>query len=337
MNAGAKQALLSTVTGALPELLLTGTLSGNADQWLVQRSLLNSGPTDLGVVVEVEADGTATLRFGDGLYGRRPATDTEFDAIYRVGNGSAGNIGTDALVHVVGADVSLITQVRNPLPAVNGVDPESAESVRRRAPEAFRIQERALTPADYVEVTERRAGVQRAASRMRWTGSWHTVFVTVDQPGGAALDADARAEMTSYLDRFRMAGHDVAFEEPTHVSLDIALHVCVQSDYFRADVRRALLDLFSNRLLPDGRRGLFHPDNFSFGEPVYLSPLLAAAHRVPGVASVEARRFGRKGDDDPQPLADGRVLLGPREIARLDNDPNFREHGVLTLELHGGK
>jgi hypothetical protein len=111
----------------------------------------------------------------------------------------------------------------------------------------------------------------------------------------------------------------------------------VQPDHFRSHVRAALVELFSNLVLPDSRRALFHADNFSFGQVVYLSPLIAAAHAVPGVASVEVIRFGRQGDDDPVPLDEGRLVLGAREIARLDNDPNFPEHGVLALELHGGK
>jgi hypothetical protein len=31
------------------------------------------------------------------------------------------------------------------------------------------------------------------------------------------------------------------------------------------------------------------------------------------------------------------MKLGRLEIARLDNDPNFPEHGVLRLDLRGGK
>ena len=34
-------------------------------------------------------------------------------------------------------------------------------------------------------MTERHADVQRAAATFRWTGSWHTVFLTVDRSGGA--------------------------------------------------------------------------------------------------------------------------------------------------------
>jgi hypothetical protein len=337
LDDSAAVALRNDVAAALPQITLSSTPPPGGLTWTPRRSLLDSDALAREFVVEVEQDGTATLRFGDDTYGRRPERDTAFTAIYRVGNGTAGNIGAEGLAHIVSVDVSAITAVRNPLPASGGVEAESTDSVRRRAPEAFRTQERAVTPADYGAKTQLYSGVQRAAGRMRWTGSWHTMFVTVDREGGAPLDGDTRAGLTRHLDRYRMAGHDVEFEEPVHVSLSIAMHICVAPDFFRSDVRARLIDLFSNRMLPDGRRGLFHPDNLSFGQTVWLSPLIAAAHDVPGVESLEVRMFGRQADNDPGPIEDGRLLLGQREIARLDNDPNYPEHGSLTLELHGGK
>ncbi|MCB0159868.1 MAG: putative baseplate assembly protein, partial [Caldilineaceae bacterium] len=105
----------------------------------------------------------------------------------------------------------------------------------------------------------------------------------------------------------------------------------------RSHVKAALLDVFSSRTLPDGRRGLFHPDNFSFGQPVYLSRLYAAAHGVDGVQSVQITQFERMGTPDPKPLADGRLDFARLEIPRLDNDPNFRERGVFHLTVRGGK
>jgi hypothetical protein len=55
--------------------------------------------------------------------------------------------------------------------------------------------------------------------------------------------------------------------------------------------------------LPDGRRGVFHPDNFTFGQPVYLSQIYAAAQAIDGVASVDVTQFERQGR--PEPLAAG--------------------------------
>ena len=88
--------------------------------------------------------------------------------------------------------------------------------------------------------------------------------------------------------------------------------------------------------LPDGRRGLFHPDNFSFGQPVHLSPLYAAAQAVAGVRSVVVTQFQRLDNPGGDALAQGFLPLGRLEIARCDNDPNFPDRGRFRLVLEGG-
>lgn len=323
----------------LPAIQVSTVAQGNPGQfesWEARRDLLNSEADDRHFVVEVEHDGSARLRFGDDVHGRRAKAGMAFGAHYRVGNGRVGNVGAGAIAHVVSSD-SAVLGVRNPLPASGGEDMEDAASVRRAAPQAFRRQERAVTPEDYAEVTERHVGVQRAAATLRWTGSWHTVFVTVDRLGGLPMTPAFENELTRHVDHYRMAGHDTEFNDPVFVSLEIDLLVCVQASHFRADVRAGLLEVLGNRLLPDGRRGLFHPDNLSFGQTVFLSPLYAAARQVAGVASVEVTRFHRQGMEDPRYLVDGFMRLSRLEIPRLDNDPNFPEHGVLRLNLFGGK
>jgi hypothetical protein len=321
-----------------PSVRLSGQLAAMTSTWQARRTLLHSeaGATDF--VVEVEDGGEARLRFGDGVHGQRPRPGTLFTATYRVGNGSAGNVGAGAIAHVVGPAgvIAGVEKLRNPLPAAGGRDPEPLEEVRRNAPEAFRTQERAVTPEDYAEVTQRHAGVARAAASLRWTGSWHTVFTTVDPMEGVDAVALER-DLESFVERYRMAGHDLEFDAPRYVPLEVAMHVCVEPDYFRSHVRAALMDLFSARSFPDGRRGLFHPDNLTFGQTVYLSSLYAAAHGVPGVASARITTFRRQGIDDPAWLLNGQIPLERLEIARLDNSPNFPERGVLKLDLNGGK
>lgn len=306
------------------------------EAWQPRRDLLNSGDQDTHFVVESEHDGSAMLRFGDDFHAKRPESDTEFVASYRIGNGLAGNVGAEALAHVVTSDTHLLA-VRNPLAARGGSAPETAEQIRRRAPQAFRSQERAVTPEDYAAVTQAYSGVQRAAATPRWTGSWHTMFVTVDRNGGVPMDTNFEQALTSYVEPYRLAGHDLEFNDPIYVSLEMNLTVCVAASYFRSDVRTALLQVLSNRDLPDGTQGVFHPDLFSFGQTVYLSQIYASARSVPGVESLQVARFQRQGQNDPRYLSEGRMTLGRLEIPRLDNDRNFPEHGVLRLTLHGGK
>lgn len=321
---------------ARPAIDLEGTLLGASEPWSPRADLLASAGDAAEFVAEVEDDGSATLRFGDGAHGRRPDEGTAFAATYRIGNGRAGNVGAGAIAHIA-TTTGGIGAVGNPLPASGGTDPEPADAVRRDAPEAFLVQQRAVTAGDYARMTERDPQVQRAAATFRWTGSWHTVFVTADRVGGLAVDAPFETGVRRGLEPLRMAGYDLEVDGPRFVALDLALHVCVEPDYFRAHVKAALLDVLSRRVRADGEPGLFHPDRFTFGQPVYLSAIVAAAQAVAGVASVTATKFQRQREKASSALDSGVLRMGRLEIGRLDNDPSFPEHGTLELTIGGGK
>jgi hypothetical protein len=318
---------------AVPAIQLKDSSGSN---WNVRPDLLASDPLAMDFVVEIEDNNTATLRFGDDTNGIRPAAGTGFTATYRIGNGVAGNIGVDALTHIV-SDNPNIESIRNPLAARGGTDPEAIEHVRQHAPTAFRTQERAVTAEDYARISERHPEVQRAAATFRWTGSWRTVFVAVDRVGGLPVDDDFKASMLQHLDTFRMAGHDVEIDEPRFVPLEIEMDVQVEPEHLRADVERALLGVFNNRVAPDGTRGVFHPDNFTFGQTIYSSSFYAAALRLAGISSVQITTFRRQNNPASDAAPTGALPMDRLEIARLDNDPNFPERGVFRLFLEGGK
>jgi hypothetical protein len=334
-SAAAFRALEARQAG--PRISLHSKLDSQEDDWHPQRDLLGSGGDATDFVVEVQDDGVARLRFGDDTHGRRPNEGTIFEATYRAGNGSAGNVGAGAIAHLVMTPAIAVAAVDNPLPAFGGTDSEDVEAARRDAPQAFRTQERAVTAADYAAAAERRADVQRAAATFRWTGSWNTVFVTADRIGGAAVDPAFETDLRRHLERFRMAGYDLEVDSPRFVALDVALHVCVKPAYPRSDIVKAVRDALSSALVPDGRRGPFHPDNFTFGQPVYLSPIVAAAQAIEGVDSVRVDRFERLVDPSPATIEDGVISIGRLEIARLDNDPNFPDRGLLGVTAGGGR
>lgn len=336
-----------SVQEALPAITLH---DGEATAWHPERDLLASDRFDLDFVAESENDGRVRLRFGDDIYGRRPEADGPLTATYRVGAGPAGNVGAEAIAHVLttpglGIDASDPDRpgVRNPLPAVGGTAPEPLDDVRLYAPQAFRRQERAVTEADYATVAQRHPDVAQAVARRRWTGSWHTMFVAVDRVAGRPVDDDFEAELAAWIDQFKLAGHDVEIEPPQFVALDLALTVCVLPDAFRSTVLEALLRTFSSVDLPDGGQGFFHPDRLTFGQPVYLSQVIATAMDVPGVRWVTVDpdddppgRFQRWGEKPRGEIDAGRIDIGRLEIARLDNDPNAPEHGMITFHMEGG-
>jgi hypothetical protein len=337
---------------ARPAVAVLATFPGHVELWTPVPDLLDSTPFDPGFVVEVDDDGRAVLRFGDGEYGRRVDDATSFTAVYRVGNGRIGNVGQDSLFHVAlpgGASAAgRVRVVRNPLAAIGGIDPETIEEVRRLAPDAFRAEQfRAVTEADYRAAALKLPEVSGAVAAFRWTGSWYTVFVGVDPadpadvetgPAGLPLLRPAFEQLVrAQLTRYRLAGYDLELRPPRFVPLELGLDVCVAGGHFRGDVLQAVRDAMSNRVLARGRVGFFHPSNFTFGQAVYASRIYAAVEAVEGVASLVITLFRRYGQVDNGELATGLLPVSPWEIAQLDNDPNFLEHGVLRITFRGGK
>jgi hypothetical protein len=175
---------------ALPYVQLTGTQSTArgevVTQWVARRDLLTSGPTDAHFVAEMDDQGQAHLRFGNGDLGRRPEAATQFKASYRIGNGPSGNVGAESIRCIVFREALAGVQLepRNPLAAVGGTSPESIEEVKRLAPFAFRnTLERAIIAEDYATLAADNA--RRLARRLMASSSesWSALLpVATPQP-----------------------------------------------------------------------------------------------------------------------------------------------------------
>jgi hypothetical protein len=313
-------------------------------QWTPVRNLLGSQGRDRHFVAEIDDEGFAHLRFGDNDLGRAPVPGSILQAEYRVGQGRAGNVGAGAIAHLVFSRNSVtgveVLSVRNPLPARGGTEPEPTSEAKLYAPTAFRkILQRAVTADDYASLAAsgNTSAVQQAAASLLWTGSWYEIQVAVDPRGTEEPDAQLLEEVSDSLASVRRMGQDLSVRFARYVPLELELVVCVQPQYLRGHVKAALLDIFSNRRLPNGQSGLFHPDNLTFGDDIYMSKLVAAAQAVPGVESVTVGRLERLYEGRNQEIEEGVLRLGPLEVARLSNNPSFPERGRLQLTMRGGR
>jgi hypothetical protein len=304
--------------------------------WSVVGDLLSSSGQQRDFVLEIESTGAAFLRFGDDQYGLAPETGQIFHVRFRTGNGTSGNIARDSLAHIL-TPVQGIGQVRNPLPAAGGVDPETMAHIRQVTPYAFNTQLRAVTEDDYGVMAELNPAISEARGTLRWTGSWYTAFVSVDTvaPGGptTALLTQTKKQLNLY----RMMGMDLEAEGAIIVGLRIEMSICVDAGYIQADVETALMELFTTGNTCTWQPGLLNPANFSFGETVYTSPFIAAAQGVDGVVSVTMTAFQRMSDPSFDGTAQGFLTMGWLELPRCDNDPNRLDHGILVLSMDGGR
>ncbi len=337
------QLLMTDPAMAIPQVSLNlKTPGGPLGPWAAVHDLLESDSSTQAFVPETGNDGRALIRFGDGQYGLEPPDGSFVHATYRVGVGTAGNIGADSLAHIVNRGTVLnfpsLDAIRNPLPAWGGIDPQPLKQVKQLAPAAFRaVQYRAVTEEDYAAAAKLVPGVANAVATFRWTGSWYTVFLTIDPEGRNDVPAELENRVLAWVTGYTQAGYDLEITPPIFVPLEISIDVCAAAYYFRADVEQAVLDALSNKILPDGSKGFFYPGNFTFNQPLFLSKLYAAVMAVDGVDSAVVSTFQRFGKLANHELQQGYIPAGRLEVIRLDNDPNFPENGELNLNMDGGK
>ncbi|SEO73654.1 putative baseplate assembly protein [Nitrosovibrio sp. Nv6] len=345
-NGPASTLLRQDAWRALPHIVLQEFLNSEVGAagpiWNPQYDLLASGAEDRHYVAELDDEGRAHLRFGDGELGRTPAAGVHFMATYRVGKGSSGNVGRDMINHLVLREGTLSADAikpRNPLPAEGGMAPEPVTEAKLFAPHLFRTQlERAITAEDYANLAERNTGIQRGAAELRWMGSWYEARVAIDPAFTDEADAALLKEIEGYLYRYRRMGHDLAVVPAHYVPLYLAMEICVLPQYARGHIKAELLKVFGSKPLENGKLGFFHPDNLSFGDGIYVSQLIAMAKSVEGVETVKVTKLQRLDTPAGGGAIDTGVLpLGSGEIAQLNNDPSFPENGKLELILRGGR
>ena len=301
-----------------------------ATQWEITTGLVDAEPETTRVVVEMEENRSAGLRFN-------PATEPHgpLAATYFVGNGSAGNVAAETITSWNGAP-DAVESVRNPLPATGGTDPETLDHARRAIPGAYlNNQPRALTPADYIRIASTVPGVRKAAATPSWSGNRLGIRVAVqpsagEDPGRAVLQ---RVEHT--LLPARRIGHDLSVTPPDYCPVAISLTLDLDAYAIRDTVREQIAELLSSGQLSNGQPAFFNPSHFTFGKSLYQSALIAAVQDAAGVVSVSVTELRFVKDGTPPVCAT--LDVSATAIIRCDNDPAAPENGYAHLTMVGGR
>jgi hypothetical protein len=295
-------------------------------------------PTGLPTQYDIDGDQGSTLRFGNDVFGASPTDQDLFGVTYRTGLGATGNVAADTITMLDPATAGIITVARNPFAVTDGADAETADHIRRMAPQAFQaVQYRAVLAKDYEAAAESLPWVQKAGTSFRWTGSWMTVFTSSDPRASEAIDVAEHVELVELLNRRRLACYESCAQSPQYVSLDLRIEVCVESGWLDGDVEAGVLDRLGSATRADESTRFFFADRFTFGTPLYRSRLEAAIQGVPGVAGVRAITYRQRGTfagfvDLPEV-----IMPAPMQILRVDNDPSWPERGTIRVVAEGGR
>ena len=343
-----------------PELMLNRVLPEPA-VFQFATSLIDATPTEDAFTLDptawrvVAADGTGvptqweydgdqgdTIRFGDGTFGAQPVEGEVYSVQYRIGLGAAGNVAPGAIRNIDPSAAVYLASVRNPFVVTNGSDAETAQHIQRMAPQAFRAEQfRAVRAEDYEQAAESLPWVLKAGTSFRWTGSWLTVFTTVDPTAdgtsGATVTEIEQEQLIDLLNRRRLAGYESYAPPPILISIDLVITVCLAVGWLGSDVEAGVLQRLADKKRLDGTEGFFYADSFTFGTPLYRANLEAAIQGVTGVSGVldiEYRRRGSSSTFQPLPPV---LQIGAGEILRVANDPNFPERGTIRVIAECGR
>jgi hypothetical protein len=133
--------------------------------YTVVESFLDSLSTDRHCIVLVSEEERALVRFGDGQNGQ-PPSEGEITTTYKVGGGAIvidpDTLKVPEFSVLDSLNNSVNFTVTNPLSSTGGLDPESIEEARVKAPASIRVGDRTVAREDFEINALRVAGTARA-------------------------------------------------------------------------------------------------------------------------------------------------------------------------------
>ncbi len=280
------------------------------EEWRLVESFAASGPEDRHFVLDAgqgRVELGPAVREGDGTlrhYGAVPPKGAQVRVrSYRSGGGRRGNVARGAIT-VLKSSIPYVASVDNRRAALGGVDGESVESAKLRAPILLRTRGRAVTAEDYEQLA-REAAPEVARVRCALTGEGTNdaavrVLVVPAAPEGdlgqlriedLVPDDRTLARVAAYLDERRVIGTRVVVEPPLYQGVTVVARLVgrerVSAKQLHDDALAALYGYFSPiRGGPDGT-------GWPFGRSVRAGEVYGVLQRVRGVELVEeARLFG---------------------------------------------
>ncbi len=261
-------------------------------------------------VVDAEA---GTVRFGDGLRGRRPPVGARVVAHYDTCDGARGNVAPSAIKNGPGLPAGV--KPDNPLPTWGGADAESVVSGEKRVANFIRHRDRLVTADDFAEVARRAPGVD--IGRVEVLAAYHPDLAESqpgDAPGVVTLMLVPRHDprqpdaptpdrafidaLCRHLDPRRLVTTELVLRGPQYVPIWLSLDISVAGGFAAPDVRDRVKQRLREYLAPsrdaelakaEGASALAYPGmetGWPLGKAVNKLELMAEVSREPGVLKV---------------------------------------------------
>jgi hypothetical protein len=253
-------------------------------EWQLVTDLLDYASDARVFALSTNLSGVTSVLFGDGIRGVRPDLGLNIYAYYRVGGGTRGNLAAGKVKDLVDGFDGLYVASSSAM--TDGRDAETLQSIRVNAPRVNRVQDRAVSLRDYVDLALSIQGVAKA-SALGNTTSQVTVF-TMGQSNYPTAD-DLVNTVERYLQQRASIGVRVIVNSGSLVPVqagteDDPIVLGVYDNFRAADVllkgKQALQAVLSDTAT-------------EFGMTLPVSRIYRVLDEIPGVEYVKIPLFAR--------------------------------------------
>lgn len=238
-------------------------------------------------------DSGATIRFGNDIAGKAPLSGQIVTVGYRVGGGTRGRIITNAINEtrtvIPDAPVSapVVVLFRNPNPSNGGLDQETLDAAKRRAPKESATHKSAISGEDYSILAKTfnhpiYGSVLKAVATVRTSINANIVevYVLAVGPGDVPVlpSIGLKQGLETYFSEINVLTDEIRVFDAAIKTVDIEATVVIHRNADPSQIRTAVDDRISN---------FFNPDNYELGQPFYVSNLYDALQDIDGVKFVK--------------------------------------------------
>ena len=229
--------------------LITGSLVLEVDEgtgftsWSQRDNFLSSNANSKDYVVEIKADDTVIIKFGDGTRGKIPAAGVDnIRVYYRTGADVDGNVGASTIT-VNKEGISFVNRIWNPRQATGWTEKEGSTEedlarVKIEGPASIRVLNRGITGPDieYLTTNYTTSTGSKLVSRSKAieeTFGIKTIENIVVGNGGVQLAVSERQELEDYFNGNKVSGiegvlvtnHEVTVVNYTKKEIDVVATV----------------------------------------------------------------------------------------------------------------
>lgn len=229
-------------------------------------NFLSSGVSDNHFIVDVNENGLATVKFGDGVNGTTPSGAATIT--YKTGGGSSGNVDANTIVAFLNSNTFIANNgeavqltVRNPNAVSDGVDAMTVEEARIAIPAHVRTAGgRSVTREDFEDNAKRVRGVARvlmlSADEDPSIPSGEGRIYIIPVGGGLPSTALKNSVLTLINNDYPPCiGFTVSVLDPTILIISIQATVYLSNNVTETEARTAIessVDSFFSLLNSDG-------------------------------------------------------------------------------------